>query len=141
MTHKGIDSRGESTQRDITRHHETSGRDGRRVSFGCHFALLSRRFSLFPESVSPIRKDNPPWVPIVSPSSSSPSLSSSPPARVLFYGALCKLLKDWKQHGLCARALRAARLRAVNYYCLVPHAAAASRYAASRSGPGLEKPK
>lgn len=42
---------------------------------------------------------------------------------------------------LCARALRAARLRAVNYYCLVPHAAAASRYAASRSGPGLEKPK
>lgn len=63
---------------------------------------------------------------------------------VLFYGALCKLPKDWKQqqqHG--QSALRVAALRAMNYYCLVPHAAAASRYAAplvALEGPASKSP-
>ena len=78
--------------------HKTSGKRHWCVPFGpFSLALLSRRGFSSLKASRRIRKDNPSRVPIVSPFSLlffSFSFSC-----ILFYGAQCKLPKDWKQHG------------------------------------------
>lgn len=108
-----IDSRCEHTRITslVIARHLAGGVDA--FLFGSHStpfptpsACRSRRFfarceSLPRKRLGGVRKDNPPRVPTVSPSPSHPA-SPSRTACVLFYGTLCKLPKDWKQHGFSA---------------------------------------